>query len=122
MFSRLTTALTFGLVVITLGVSAAVQCKTGELQCCTLIDSPHAFQVSAIMRQLKMSAPGDTASIGIGCTALGGTDISQCSGQPTCCQDKPVNGLSFGCVPANVVADATEVRIAADIDIGIQIL
>ncbi|KAG7442193.1 fungal hydrophobin, partial [Guyanagaster necrorhizus] len=83
----------------------ASSCSSGDLQCCTSVQSGDSSAVSALLGLLGVVLSDVTALVGITCIPITivGVGSTGCNQQTVCCENNSFNGLiAIGCVPINI--------------------
>ncbi|KAF4614951.1 hypothetical protein D9613_003327 [Agrocybe pediades] len=83
----------------------ASQCNTGDLQCCSSVQSASSPSVAGLLGLLGVPLGSVTGLVGLTCSPITAIGIAgnSCSAQPVCCSNNTFNGVvALGCTPVNL--------------------
>ncbi|KAF4575160.1 Hydrophobin [Pleurotus pulmonarius] len=84
---------------------AGGSCSTGELQCCSSVQSPDSKSLTSLFALLGVVVGDITGLVGVTCSPVTvvGAGAAQCNAQAVCCDNNSFNGLvALGCTPINL--------------------
>ncbi|KAF4621216.1 hypothetical protein D9613_000092 [Agrocybe pediades] len=87
------------------GTEPASQCNTGDLQCCSSVQSASSPSVAGLLGLLGIVVGSVTGLVGATCSPISAIGIggNSCSAQPVCCSNNTFNGVvALGCTPVNL--------------------